>query len=120
MFPLNINCYATNWGTQSPRELGPVVKHVCVCIQRHSEQQYWSNTPLGHVWAQSDTTCRLGVPYTLCREENDVSLDWRHGGRETKGLQEYERSTRHKSAAEYPDVQTLETENPGRMFSVVF
>ena len=53
-----------------------------------------------HVWMQSDATRGLDVPYTLCRVENNVPLDWGHDGRETTSLQEYERSTRWKSKAE--------------------
>ena len=73
-----------------------------------------------HVWTQSDATCGLGVPYTLCKEENDVPLDWGHDGRETTNLQEYERSARRKSKVEHSDVQALDTEYPSQMFSVVF
>ena len=112
-FPLYINCYAMKLVTQSARELGPVAECACVCIQHYNEQQYQSNTTLRHVRPQSDTTCRLGILYTLCREENHVSLDKRHDGRKTKGLQEDERSTRWKSAAEPTDVQTLEIKYPG-------
>ena len=50
-----------------------------------------------YVWMLSNTTCGLDVPYTLCREENDIPLDWRHDGRETTGLKEFERSERRKS-----------------------
>ena len=107
MFPLYINCYAENSGTWSVRELGPVAECICVCIQTYSEQQHWSITTLPHVWVQSKATCRLGVPYTLCKEENNVSLDRRHDGRETKSKQEHERSTRGKSGAERTDVQPL-------------
>ena len=95
--------------------MGPVVECVPICIKHHSEQQH---IMLGQ--AQSDTTYGLGVPYTLCREENNVPMDWGHDGRETTGLQEYERSTRWKSEAERSDVQALGTEYSSRMFSVVF
>ena len=64
--------------------------------------------------------CGLGVPNTLCREENNVPLDWGHAGKETTSLKEYERSTRWKSEAERSDVQALDTEYPSRMFSLVF
>ena len=55
-----------------------------------------------------------------CGEENNVSMDWRHVGRETMCLEEYERCTRQKSAAECPDVQTFNPEYPTRLFSVAF
>ena len=49
---------------------------------------------------RSNATSGLGVPYTLCREENEVPMDWRHGGRESTCLQEYERCARGKSTEE--------------------
>ena len=69
---------------------------------------------------QSDATWGLGVPYTLCGEENDVPMNERHAGRETTCLQEYERSARQKSTAEHPDVQTVYSEYPSWLSSVVF
>ena len=62
----------------------------------------------------------IGCPLHLCREENDVPLDWGHDGRETTSPQEYERSARQKSEVERSDVQALDTEYPSRKFSVVF
>ena len=56
---------------------------------------------------QSNTTCGLGVSYTLRGEENDVSMDGRHAGRETKCLQKHERCTMWKSTVEPPTVQTI-------------
>ena len=47
-------------------------------------------------------------------------MDWRHDGRETTGLEEYERSTRQKSEVEHPDVQAVNTEYPSQMYSVLF
>ena len=66
------------------------------------------------------TLTGLGVPYTLCREDNHVPLDWGHDGRETTSPQDYDRSASWKSESEHTDVQDLDTEYPSRMFSVVF
>ena len=67
----------------------------------------WSNAPLRHVWTRSNATCGLGVSYTLCGEENNVSVDRRHAGRKTTCLQEHERCAWRKSKVERPDVQTF-------------
>ena len=100
--------------------MGPVVEWVQFCIKYGSEQQYWSNTTLCHVRMQSNATCGLGVPYPLCREENNVPLDWGHDGRETTSLQEYERNAKRKFEVEHSDVQALDTGYPSQMFSVDF
>ena len=73
-----------------------------------------------YVWAPSNITYGLGLPHTACREENDVSLDGGHGGRKTMCLQEYVGSSRQKSKVERSDVQAVNTEYLGRMFSLVF
>ena len=49
-----------------------------------------------------------------------VSLDQGYAGIETMCLQEYERGTMRKSKAERSDVQAVNTEYPGQMFSLVF
>ena len=93
---------------------------VSVCVQHDHEQQYWSNAALWHVWAQSNPTCRLGISYTLCREENYVSLDWQYAGRETKCFQEYEGVQGGKVKAENSDVQDVNTEHQHQIFILVF
>ena len=47
-------------------------------------------------------------------------MDWRHAGRETMCLQEYERCARLKSKAERPDVQTVNPEYQRWFSSVEF
>ena len=61
---------------------------------------------------QSKATCGLGVPNTLCREENDLPLDWRHDLIDTTGLLEYKRSTRVKSKEELYQGEDMICQNP--------
>ena len=66
---------------------------------------------------QSNITCGLGLPHTVCREKKDVSLDGGHAGKKITCLKDYEGGSRWKSKS---FVQAVKTEYLGRMFSLVF
>ena len=98
VFSINLGIYSRSLFTIYTANV--YISMASILSPHYSKQQHQSNTTLNHVWVQSNSTCRLGVPFTLCGKENDVSLDWRHDGRETTSMQEHERSTRRKSEAE--------------------